>query len=121
MARHIQRQQRAKTQTAGGRVKTLPDNVAFFVDLLEAGLDLVLGELEEVRAHGVEELVELRFHGAFLVGVELVPIREPFAELIKAAGEELRRRILRLANVGEFLPAGSPVVKLVKIDPLRLR
>jgi RND family efflux transporter MFP subunit len=27
----------------------------------------------------------------------------------------------RLANVGEFLPAGSPVVKLVKIDPLRLR
>ncbi len=27
----------------------------------------------------------------------------------------------RLANVGEFLPAGSPVVKLVKTDPLRLR
>lgn len=27
----------------------------------------------------------------------------------------------RLANIGEFLPAGSPVVKLVKIDPLRLR
>ena len=27
----------------------------------------------------------------------------------------------RLANVGEFLPAGSPVVRLVKTDPLRLR
>jgi len=27
----------------------------------------------------------------------------------------------RLANLGEFLAAGSPVVKLVKIDPLRLR
>ena len=27
----------------------------------------------------------------------------------------------RLANLGEFLPAGSPVVRLVKTDPLRLR
>ncbi len=27
----------------------------------------------------------------------------------------------RVANLGEFLPAGSPVVKLVKTDPLRLR
>lgn len=27
----------------------------------------------------------------------------------------------RLASVGEFLPAGSPVVRLVKTDPLRLR
>lgn len=27
----------------------------------------------------------------------------------------------RLANLGEFLPAGSPVARLVKIDPLRLR
>ena len=27
----------------------------------------------------------------------------------------------RLANLGEFLAAGSPVVKLVKVDPLRLR
>jgi RND family efflux transporter MFP subunit len=38
-------------------------------------------------------------------------VRAPFEGAIQA----------RLANLGEFLPAGAPVVKLVKTDPLRLR
>jgi RND family efflux transporter MFP subunit len=38
-------------------------------------------------------------------------VRAPFAGVVQE----------RLANRGEFLPAGSPVVRLVRISPLRLR
>lgn len=38
-------------------------------------------------------------------------LRAPFDGVIQS----------RLANLGEFLPAGSPVARLVKTDPLRLR
>lgn len=38
-------------------------------------------------------------------------VRAPFAGVVQE----------RLANLGEFLPAGSPVVRLVQISPLRLR
>ena len=60
----IQRQKVAQTQTAGGRFKALPDDVAFVIDLLKAGLDLGV-QMHGTGGQGVFHLVHIGKGHAF--------------------------------------------------------
>jgi RND family efflux transporter MFP subunit len=84
-------------------------------DTVEAGYKVAVNRLESAREEAsTRQAVLAQRRAEFDLAKQQLSdtsLRSPFDGSIQS----------RLANVGEFLPAGSPVVKLVKIDPLRLR
>lgn len=84
-------------------------------DTVEAAYKIAVNRLESAREEArTRQAVLAQRRAEFDLAKQQLAdtsLRSPFDGSIQS----------RLANVGEFLPAGSPVVKLVKIDPLRLR
>lgn len=84
-------------------------------DTVEAAYKIAVNRLESAREEArTRQAVLAQRRAEFDLAKQQLAdtsLRSPFDGSIQA----------RLANLGEFLPAGSPVVKLVKTDPLRLR
>lgn len=85
------------------------------LDTVESAYKVALNRLEAARddARTRQAILAQRRAEHDLAKQQLTDsaMRAPFEGAIQA----------RLANLGEFLSAGTPVVKLVKTDPLRLR